>query len=190
MAPVTEPGAQRKEVNFPASAKVWFDFYSGAAHKGGINEVVPVVAEHIPVFVRAGAFVPLAKVVQTTRDYSTKQVELNYYYDASAGATSGKLYDDDGATANAYEQGKYEIAHFAGAASASGFEIGIEPETGKAWQPVLRAYVVKVHHVAKRPRSVKLDGKAVASRWDVRSRTLELALPARSAMKAKLAVTL
>lgn len=152
--------------------------------------MVPVVAEHIPVFVRGGAFVPLAKVVQTTRDYSTKQVELNYYYDASAGATSGKLYDDDGATANAYGQGKYEIAHFVGAASATGFEIGIETEVGKAWQPASRAYAVKVHNVDKRPRSVKLDGKAVASRWDVRSRTLELALPARSAMKAKLAVTL
>ncbi|KQV54053.1 glycosyl hydrolase [Duganella sp. Root336D2] len=190
VAPVTEPGAQRKEVNFPASAKVWFDFYSGAAHKGGINEVVPVAAEHIPVFVRAGAFVPLAKVVQTTRDYSTRQVELNYYYDASAGATSGKLYDDDGATANAYEQGKYEIAHFAGVASATGVEIGIETEVGKAWQPVARTYALKVHNVASRPRSVKLDGKAVASRWDARNRTLQLTLPARSVMKAKLAVIL
>ena len=190
VAPVTEPGAQRKEVNFPASAKVWFDFYSDAAHKGGINEVVPVAAEHIPVFVRAGAFVPLAKVVQTTRDYSTKRVELNYYYDATAGSTSGKLYDDDGATAGAYEQGKYEIAHFAGAASASSFEIGIETEVGKAWQPVSRAYAIKVHNVAGRPRSVKLDGKAMESRWDARSRTLHVSLPARSAMTAKLIVNL
>jgi len=190
VAPVTEPGAQRKEVNFPKSAKVWFDFYSGAAHKGGINEVVPVVSEHIPVFVRAGAFVPLAKVVQTTRDYSTRQIELNYYYDASAGATSGKLYDDDGATANAYEQGKYEIAHFTGAASANGLEIGIETEVGKAWQPVSRAYALKVHNVVNRPRSVKLDGKAVEARWDARSHTLQVALPAASAMKAKLHVVL
>ena len=190
VAPVTEPGAQRKEVNFPASSKVWFDFYSGAAHKGGINEVVPVVAEHIPVFVRAGALVPLAEVVQTTRDYSSKQVELNYYYDASAGATSGKLYDDDGATANAFEQGKYEIAHFAGIASAGGFEIGIETEVGKAWQPVSRSYTLKVHNVAKRPRSVKLDGKALDARWDARSRILQVRLPAGSAMKAKLSVSL
>ncbi|KQZ44190.1 glycosyl hydrolase [Duganella sp. Root1480D1] len=190
VAPVTEPGAQRKEVNFPASAKVWFDFYTGAAHKGGINEVVPVVAEHIPVFVRAGAFVPMAKVVQTTRDYNTRQVELNYYYDASAGVTSGKLYDDDGATASAYEQGKYEIAHFAGAASASGFEIGIETEVGKAWQPVSRAYALKVRNVASRPRSVKLDGKPIDSHWDARSHTLQVALPTRSAMKAKLVVIL
>jgi oligosaccharide 4-alpha-D-glucosyltransferase len=188
VAPITEPGAQRKEVNFPKSAKTWFDFYTGAAHKGGINEVVPVVAEHIPVFVRAGAFVPLANVVQTTRDYSTGQIELNYYYDANAGATSGKLYEDDGATANAYQQGKYEIAHYSGDATAARFEIGIETEVGKSWQPVARTYTLKVHNVANRPRSVRFDGKDLPSRWDARSRTLQVALPARSAMKAKLVV--
>ena len=190
VAPITEPGALRKEVVFPASAQVWFDFYSDAAHKGGINEVVPVVAEHIPVFVRAGAFVPLANVVQTTRDYSTKRVELHYYYDASAGASSGKLYDDDGTTAHAFEQGRYEIAHFTGAASAAGFEIGIDTELGKAWQPVARTYALKVHNVASRPRSVTLDGKAVAARWDARSRTLSMLLPGPGAMKTQLAVSL
>ncbi|MTW10858.1 DUF5110 domain-containing protein [Pseudoduganella eburnea] len=190
VAPITEPGAQRKEVNFPKSARTWFDFYTGAAHKGGINEVVPVVAEHIPVFVRAGAFVPMANVVQTTRDYSTRQIALNYYYDANAGATNGKLYEDDGATANAYQQGKYEIAHFSGAATAASLEIGIETEVGKSWQPVVRTYTLKVHNVASRPRSVRCDGKDVASRWDAQSRTLQVVLPARSAMKAKLAVIL
>jgi alpha-glucosidase (family GH31 glycosyl hydrolase) len=190
VAPVTEPGAMRKEVNFPSSSKVWFDFHTGAAHKGGINEVVPVVAERIPVFVRAGAFIPLAKVVQTTRDYSTRQIDLHYYYDASAGASAGKLYDDDGATADAYAKGKYELARFSGMAAADGFEVGIETEVGKAWQPVSRSYALAVHNVAHRPRSVQLDGKAVEARWDARQRILHVALPARSAMKAKLVVNL
>ena len=190
VAPVTEPGATRKEVNFPESSKVWFDFYSGRAHKGGINEVVPVVAEHIPVFVRAGALVPMAKVVQTTRDYSTRQVGLHYYYDASAGASSGTLYEDDGATADAYGQGKYELVRFTGAAGASGFEIGIATEVGKSWQPVLRSYAVTVHNVPKRPRKVALDGKPVQSHWNARTRTLDVALPARAAATAKLAVSL
>lgn len=190
VAPVTEPGAQRKEVNFPASSKVWFDFHTGAAHKGGIVEVVPVVAERIPVFVRAGAIIPLAKVVQTTRDYNTRQIDLHYYYDAGAGSSSGKLYDDDGATADAYEKGKYELARFSGTATAGGFEIGIETEVGKDWQPVSRSYTLNVHNVARRPRSVQLDGKAVEARWDARLRSLRVALPARSAMKAKLVVIL
>ena len=190
VAPVVDPGALRKEVNFPASSKVWFDYYTGQAHKGGINEVVPVVAEHIPVFVRAGALLPMAPVVQTTRDYNTKHIALHYYYDASAGASQGKLYEDDGATADAYARGQYEIARFSGQAAAGGFEIAIDTEVGQSWQPVVRSYALTVHNVARRPRSVTLDGKAVAARWDGKKNVLEVALPARAVMRAKLAVAL
>jgi len=188
VAPITEPGAARKEVYFPNKGSVWFDFYTDKRHRGAITEVVPAVADHIPVFVRAGAFVPMAKVVQTTRDYSTKQIDLHYYYDPLAGATSGKLYDDDGATANAFGQGKYELVRFSGAADAKGFGIGIATETGKAAQAQQRGYKLIVHNVAARPRTVTLDGKPLASSW-AKGR-LEILIPARSAMQAKLAVIL
>src|SRR5205814_145435 len=108
VTPVLKAGAVRQEVYFPARS-AWFDFYSDARHQGGATEAVALAADHIPVYVRAGAFIPLAKVVQTTRDYSTKNIELHYYHDDSVKAGSGKLYDDDGETAQAYEQGKYEL---------------------------------------------------------------------------------
>jgi len=190
VAPVTEPGAARKEVYFPNKGSVWFDFYTDKAHRGGITEVVATTPEHIPVFVRAGAFIPLAKVVQTTRDYSTKQIDLHYYYDKSVPQSSGKLYDDDGATAGAYEQGKYELVRFSGAATASGFEIGIATETGKSAQAQQRGYALTVHNVASRPRSVTLDGKAIAFRWDAKTRQLQALVPDRAGMQSKVAVSL
>ena len=80
---IVEPGATRKEVHFPVKDSVWFDFHTGTKHRGGITEVVRPVEAHIPVYVRAGAFIPMAKVVQTTRDYSTRNIDLHYYHDAS-----------------------------------------------------------------------------------------------------------
>jgi oligosaccharide 4-alpha-D-glucosyltransferase len=188
VAPITEPGAVRKEVYFPNKGSVWFDFYTDKRHRGAITEVVPVAADHIPVFVRAGAFIPLAKVVQTTRDYSTKLIDLHYYYDPLAGATSGELYDDDGATANAFEQGKYELVRFDGAADAKGFEIAIATETGQSAQAQQRGYKLVVHNVAARPRTVTLDGKPLAFAWS--KGRLEALIPARSGMQAKLTVIL
>ena len=44
--------------------------------------------ETMPVYVRAGAFVPMAKVVQSTRDYSTRSIDLHYYHDASVAKAS------------------------------------------------------------------------------------------------------
>jgi alpha-glucosidase/oligosaccharide 4-alpha-D-glucosyltransferase len=177
VAPVVEPGAARKDVYFPLKDSVWFDFYSGQPHRGGITEVVATAPDHIPVFVRAGAFIPMAKVVQSTRDYSTRQIDLHYYHDPSVTSASGKLYDDDGATAGAYEQGKYEIVRFSGKTVPGRLEIGIQAETGKNFTPVQRAFALKVHNIAVKPRSVAIGGRGVPFTWNAQRKVLQVAVP-------------
>ncbi|MFC5460352.1 TIM-barrel domain-containing protein [Massilia niabensis] len=190
VAPVVEPGATRREVYFPNSGSVWFDFYTGDKHRGGVLEVVKPEEAHIPVFVRAGAFVPMAKVVQTTRDYTGRQIDLNYYHDASVAASNGKLYDDDGETAGAFEQGKYEIVRFTSRYVGGRLEIGFATETGKAYAAAERGFSLKVHNVHAKPRSVTIDGRAAASRWNARHKLLEVTVPARKGQDAQLAIML
>lgn len=190
VAPVVEPGATRQEVYFPNSGSVWFDFHSGQAHRGGVLEIVKPEEANIPVFVRAGAFVPLAKVVQTTRDYSTRQVDLHYYHDASVASSGGKLYDDDGQSANAFETGKYEIVRFASKYAGGRLEIGFETEVGKAYAAGERGFSLKIHNVHAKPRAVTIDGRAVQSGWNARRKLLEVAVPARTRQAAKVAITL
>ena len=181
VAPVTEPGAARKEMYFPKIAghpeAAWYDFYTGAPHRGGIIEVVPTVREHIPTFVRAGAFVPLATPVLTTRDYTTRQLELHYWHDPAVTASEGRLYDDDGQTARAYETGKYELVRFGARASAGRLDITLAPQPGSAVQPAARTFVLKVHNVAVKPRGVEAGGKALAHVWDEKLKLLEVKLP-------------
>jgi alpha-glucosidase (family GH31 glycosyl hydrolase) len=190
VAPVVEPGATRKEVYFPHKGSVWFDFYSDKPHRGGITEALQVVKEHIPVFVRAGAFIPLAKVVQSTRDYSTRHIELHYYHDASVSAASGKLYDDDGETAQAWEQGKYELAHFSSAAAKGELTLKLRSESGKAWKAQPRSYALQVHNVAARPKRVMLDQRAVQSRWDAKRKVLTVDLPVQAGGERTVSITL
>jgi alpha-glucosidase/oligosaccharide 4-alpha-D-glucosyltransferase len=190
VAPVVEPGATRKQVYFPVKGSVWFDFHTGQAHRGGITEVVPTVPENIPVFVRAGAFVPLAKVVQSTRDYSTRQIDLHYYHDASVPEASGKLYDDDGETAHAFEQGKYEIVRFASKAGGGKLEISVNTETGNQARPLARAFALKVHNVGAKPRGVTIDGRKAAFTWDAKRKQLDVSVPARPRLQAKVAIDL
>jgi oligosaccharide 4-alpha-D-glucosyltransferase len=169
---------------------VWFDLHTDAVHRGGVLEVVKPEEAHIPVFVRAGAFVPMAKVVQTTRDYTGRQIDLHYYHDASVAASNGKLYDDDGETAGAFEAGKYEIVRFASKYAGGRLEIGLETETGKAYAAAERGFSVKVHNVQARPRSVTVDGRSVAFGWNAKHRLLDVAVPARRQQSAKIAVVL
>ena len=190
VAPVTEPGATRKGVYFPVKDSAWFDFNTGERHRGGIQETVPVVAERIPVYVRAGAFVPMVDVVQSTKDYSTKNVALHYWHDATVAQSAGQLYDDDGKTAQAFEQGKYELARFTSAVQGRELRIGIATETGRQYAAQPRAYTLHVHNVTSKPRGATLDGKPLAARWDAKTGIVTVKLPARVAISAEVVLSL
>jgi alpha-glucosidase (family GH31 glycosyl hydrolase) len=179
VAPVTEPGTARKEVHFPNKGSVWFDF-----------EVVATAPDHIPTYVRAGAFVPLAKVVQSTRDYSTRALELHYWHDASVDASSGQLYDDDGKTRGAFEAGKYELVRFSSRADGGKLVIGLQPEAGPSTSPSTHSFALNVHNVARKPRSVQAGGKALDFRWNAQRRLLEVALPLLRQAPMEVAITL
>ncbi|WP_312516176.1 TIM-barrel domain-containing protein [Massilia sp.] len=190
VAPVTEPGATRTDVYFPNSGSVWFDFHTGQVHRGGVLETVRPVEANIPVYVRAGAFVPMAKVVQTTRDYNSRQIDLHYYHDASVPASNGKLYDDDGETANAFEAGKYEIVRFTSRHQDGKLAIGFATETGKAMAAAERGFSLKVHNVRSKPRAVTLGGSAARFTWNAQQHLLEVSIPARKGQDAQVAITL
>jgi alpha-glucosidase (family GH31 glycosyl hydrolase) len=190
VAPVTEPGATRKEIHFPDKGLTWFDFYDDQPHRGGITEVVTPVAGHIPTFVRAGAFVPLSPVVQSTRDYSTRSLELHYWHDDAVTRASGQLYDDDGKTPNAYEAGKYELVRFSSHVEAGKLEIVLTPEAGAGYGASSHAFTLKVHNVARKPRAVQVGGKALAYRWNARRRLLEVVAPTLRTAAVQVAITL
>jgi alpha-glucosidase (family GH31 glycosyl hydrolase) len=190
VAPVTEPGAARKEVVFPRKGSIWFDFYTDDAHRGGIIETVATRPDRIPTFVRAGAFIPLAQPVQSTRDYSTAMLDLHYWHDAGVARSEGHLYDDDGRTAHAYESGKYELVRFSSRLAAGRLDLTIAPETGAAATATARTFDLKVHNVAARPRAVRAGGKPVAFRWDAKRRVLDVPLPAVRKAALEVAVTL
>ncbi len=190
VAPVVEPGATRKEVHFPGKGSVWFDFHTGEKHHGGITEIVKPEEANIPVYVRAGAFVPMAKVVQSTRDYTTRSIDLHYYHDASVASGEGKMYDDDGETADAYAKGRYEIVRFASRQASGKLEIRFGTETGKAQAPQERGFALKVHNVQVKPRGVTVDGKAVRFVWNDKHKLLEVPVAARKQPSSSVVVTL
>jgi alpha-glucosidase/oligosaccharide 4-alpha-D-glucosyltransferase len=190
VAPVVEAGATRKGVVFPVKDSTWFDFYSDKPHRGGITEVVATVPEHIPVFVRAGAFVPMAKVVQSTRDYSTRSIDLHYYHDASIATASGMLYDDDGETAQAFEAGKYEIVHFASRAAQGSLRISLDTETGSQATALARTFTLKVHNVAARPRAASVGGRRVPFTWNAGRRLLDIVVPLQPRQSAAVTIVL
>jgi hypothetical protein len=121
---------------------------------------------------------------------TTRHIDLHYYHDASVTSASGKLYDDDGETARAYEQGKYEIVRFVGKASAGKLEISLQTETGKAFKPVALGFTLLVHNITARPRTVSIASRSVPFKWNAERRLLEANVPVRQRQAATVAITL
>ena len=163
--PVLKAGEKEANVYFPVGSN-WFDFYTGQQYQGGSIASVVVTGDHIPVFVRGGAFVPMTQVVQNTRDYSSKKIELHYYHDATLTRAAGKLYDDDGETAQAYEKGRYTLMHFDSTVKAQVLSLRLTAQAGKHEPAVDRVVSMQIHHLNSKPAQLLVQNKVSTFSWD------------------------
>jgi len=110
IAPILKAGVKSRRLYLPKG--LWYSWWTGKTFIGGRWIKVKVNIETIPVFVRAGAFIPMAKAVNTTDDYSSKTLTVKFFPAARGASSESVMYEDDGKTFGAYEKGKYELLKF------------------------------------------------------------------------------
>ncbi|MBI3493119.1 MAG: glycoside hydrolase family 31 protein [Acidobacteria bacterium] len=93
VAPVVEKGATSRSVYLPAGR--WYDFWTEEARDGGREISRPVDLETMPLFVRAGAILPLGPVKQYTSEPVDAPLTVQVFPGANGAFT---LYEDDGRT--------------------------------------------------------------------------------------------
>ena len=150
VTPITKAGVTSTEVYFPKSSN-WFDFYTNEKHVAGTTETIKVNEDHIPVFVRGGSFIPMIETIQNTSKYSLEKFNLHYYFDASVTNSSGKLYNDDGTTPNAFEKGQSEMLNFTSANNGKTLVIKLASTVSKNYTSTNKDVSVLIHNIkAKR----------------------------------------
>lgn len=148
--PITKPGTTSTEVYFPKSSN-WYDFYTDEKHTAGTTETIKANEDYIPTFVRGGSFIPMIETIQNTTKYSLSNFNLHYYFDESVSNSSGKLYNDDGTTPNAFEKGQYEIINFNSNTNGKTVVIKMATVTGKNFTTTDKNVSVLIHNIkAKR----------------------------------------
>jgi alpha-glucosidase/alpha-D-xyloside xylohydrolase len=101
VAPVVEKGASSRRLYLPRGT--WFDFWTEERAEGGREIERKVNLETMPLYVRAGAILPLGPVKQYAEEPVDAPLTLIVYPGAD-GASS--LYEDDGKTF-AYRKGEW-----------------------------------------------------------------------------------
>ncbi len=153
VAPVVEKGATSRSLYLPSGT--WHDFWTGEKQQGGRELSRAVDIETMPLYVRAGAIVPMGPVKQYTSEKSNAPTELMVYPGANG---SFVLYDDDGTTFD-YEKGKFTRIRCEWNDAAR--EMTLRSEKGS--QPVARKFVVKLVNGGA-GRLVEFNGKELRVR--------------------------
>lgn len=159
MSPVVEKGATVQTVHFPKGA-VWLDYWTGKPYDGGQTTQVPVTIRDIPVFVRAGALTMSEKRLGSTEDYASNSLAIHYYHHPTATAGKGTLYEDDGATfdafaANAYWQVQFTSTFAEGKPTLRNRSFGFD-YTGK---PKVRSLQYVIHGLTAPVRNREIASK-------------------------------
>jgi alpha-glucosidase (family GH31 glycosyl hydrolase) len=144
VSPVTKAGMETMEVYLPASAN-WYNLYTGEYHKGGTTGTYQIQEDHIPVFVKAGSFLPTSPGLKSTKDYEGNELEIHYFPNEEDNDVEDVLYNDDGRTAGAFEKGMYEFIHMKVDQEGESLHFTFETEAGENWTPQEKQINVIVH---------------------------------------------
>jgi alpha-glucosidase/alpha-D-xyloside xylohydrolase len=101
VAPVTEKGATARTLYLPRGD--WYDFWTQQMIEGGREISKQVDLATMPLYVRAGAIIPLQPVKQYTGERDDGSLTVQVYPGANGSFT---LYEDDGSTFN-YRNGEW-----------------------------------------------------------------------------------
>jgi alpha-glucosidase (family GH31 glycosyl hydrolase) len=101
VAPVAEQGARSRKIYLPRG--VWYDFWTNQRIEGGRQITRAVDLETMPLYVRAGAILPLGPVKQFVEEGTEEPLTLTAYP-----GTDGTflLYEDDGRSFD-YRRGEW-----------------------------------------------------------------------------------
>ena len=159
VVPVTDPATKLVFKNVQLPKGVWFNYFDDSKYAGNQNITVPLTIEHIPIFVRAGAFVPMIAAIKNTEEYSSKQLNVHYYADNSVPQATYQMYEDDGKTFHARQKGLFELLRFNAKQKKQKLTVKFTREIHKVYQamPKHRTLTFIVHNWLNQPTKVSVN---------------------------------
>ena len=171
-APAEDTGLAAADVWLPEGA--WTDAFTGYVYKGNQRLTVARPLEEMPVFLKAGAIVPLqAHVQQGNQLGGAKDMQVVV---APGASNSFRLYEDDGVTRD-FEQGAYAETPMTltWSEKAAVFTIGwaegdasLVPEN-RIWTVIFRGW--------RKGCTFMSRGKPIAAEYDPQTNTYTVTLP-------------
>jgi alpha-glucosidase len=153
VAPVTKAGAMGRSVFLPPGT--WIDYWTGQRHAGDRSIEYPAQPDVMPLFVKAGAIIPMQPPMGYVGEKPVDPITFDVY---PAGRSSAMLYEDDGSSL-AYQRGVNAKTRLSCVETPTAIAVQVSAPVG-SFSVAPRSYEFRVH-VDRAPKTVRLDGKPV-----------------------------
>ncbi|WP_348672959.1 TIM-barrel domain-containing protein [Duncaniella dubosii] len=185
VAPVMKQGATERQVIFPDG--LWVDYSKPSKfYNGGDTITYPAPLDVLPLFVRAGAFIPQADYkMESTGDYRTDTYTVNYY--PYLGESEYQMFEDDRTSTASLADNTYSIITFRGDASVEGINIDVTAKGTYHGAPDMKKLTFKIHLIDVKPSEITIDGKTLSKKaWKYDPSTSTVSIPVKWTVAAPL----
>jgi alpha-glucosidase len=171
-----EKGATARRVYLPAGQ--WYDFWDHRKHQGGQTIDVEAPLDRLPLFVKAGAIIPLWPVQQYVGEREIDTLTLQAYH--AAGEYISLHYEDDGLCPDYELANNHRLSHLVWRSDSNGKGNRITRSIQQGeYQPRAKGVELHVTGLEDQPTSVKvLQGKLIDQTWKAKDNLLVLTLEA------------
>jgi len=150
IAPVTTKGAQTRVIYLPEGE--WYDYWNGKAYTGSRYYNVETPLKKLPIFVKAGAIIPMQDEVIKDDNNAYGNITLDIF-PGEAGSFS--LYEDDNLS-EAYKNDDFALTKIE---TNNNSTISINKSEGKYKVPD-RSYILRIR-MEKEPQTVSIGKKSI-----------------------------
>ncbi len=184
VAPVTRQGQDARPVYLPAGR--WYRYPFDSIYDGGRTVTVSAprvdpwarddsnFVKSVPLFVAAGAVIPMQAVEQYVGERHMDTLELHVW---DGGPATSELYEDAG-DGFEYQQGAYRLTQFATTADGATLQIALT-QSGR-YDGAASRFRVVVHGLSAKPGSVTVDGAREEPSYDATRKLATFDVPAAS----------
>jgi alpha-glucosidase len=171
VAPVVTEMVDPEEVQLPPGA--WYDFWSAQKLESKDKITLRPELEEMPVYVRAGAIVPMQPLVQSTSEKPNGPLELRVYTGSDC---HGTLYEDDGHSFG-YQRGELFRAQYS--CQASGNAISVTSRTERnGYQPWWSSTELTVFGAPGQPKEVYVGDRLIREwHYDAQTHSFSVIVP-------------
>jgi alpha-glucosidase len=171
VAPVVTETLDAEELQLPPGD--WYDYWTSQKHATKEKIALHPALDVLPLYVRAGAIIPMQPIVQNTEEKPNGPLEIKVY---AGDDCRGSLYEDDGHTF-AYQRDKFRRTNYNCRVSPGSVTVSATTEKN-TFQPWWHAARITIFGILTEPKELRIGQQATRDwRYDAKSQAIVVTVP-------------